>query len=511
MLSSKIIPFESAADFFAEIRARGKKIVQCHGVFDLFHPGHIHFFTEARRKGDILVITVVSEKHVTKGPGRPYFDDYMRSNALASLADVDYVVISPTPKASEALDCVRPHIYCKGMDGGKGASDEIFSADEKQVIEKLGSQTCILNTNFRSSTKLINRHFDHLSKPVKNFCSNLASDFSTSDFKDALELFAGLKILVIGDTICDRYSYLKVQGLTSKNRIISGRFLREETQGGGALAVFRHVRQFASKVKFISLVGTEPWIDEVLKSELEADQDLVFREESFHTVVKERYVEPFDEGKELSKLFSVNYIDPEPTSDSIQEKFLARTAKEIKKVDLVLLLDFGHGLLGPKLRELIQSAAPFLSINCQTNSNNHGFNIISRKYQGCNSFSLDELELMLSCGRREISFPDELNVLRRRLGAKYAWLTRGSIETIGQEEGQDMCHCPPLEVDVVDTIGAGDAFFSLASMAAARDIPIPLATFIGQLAGAQAVKIVGNTHPISKEILLQSGMSLLEF
>jgi sugar/nucleoside kinase (ribokinase family) len=64
---------------------------------------------------------------------------------------------------------------------------------------------------------------------------------------------------------------------------------------------------------------------------------------------------------------------------------------------------------------------------------------------------------------------------------------------------------------VVDTIGAGDAFFSVAALAAARGLPVDLATFLGQLAGAQAVKIVGNASPISKTTLLKSGMSLLNF
>ena len=62
----------------------------------------------------------------------------------------------------------------------------------------------------------------------------------------------------------------------------------------------------------------------------------------------------------------------------------------------------------------------------------------------------------------------------------------------------------------MDTVGAGDAFFSIAALAAARGLPIALATFLGQLAGAQAVRIVGNARPISRDNLLQSGSALLE-
>jgi sugar/nucleoside kinase (ribokinase family) len=69
----------------------------------------------------------------------------------------------------------------------------------------------------------------------------------------------------------------------------------------------------------------------------------------------------------------------------------------------------------------------------------------------------------------------------------------------------------PFETTVVDTVGAGDAFFSVASLAAARRLPLDLATFMGQLAGAQAVQIIGNHQPISKQVLLKGGMTLLNF
>jgi sugar/nucleoside kinase (ribokinase family) len=104
-----------------------------------------------------------------------------------------------------------------------------------------------------------------------------------------------------------------------------------------------------------------------------------------------------------------------------------------------------------------------------------------------------------------------LRKLQKTLGSGYAWLTRGPVQTIGLLDDQPPCLCPPLEYEVVDTIGAGDAFFSMAALAAARKLPVSLATFIGQLAGGQAVKIVGNAEPISKQHLLRTGMSLLNF
>jgi sugar/nucleoside kinase (ribokinase family) len=147
--------------------------------------------------------------------------------------------------------------------------------------------------------------------------------------------------------------------------------------------------------------------------------------------------------------------------------------------------------------------------NCQTNSHNHGFNIINHQYRRCDCFSLDEQEMLLSCARRGINHHVELEALRARMGARNAWLTRGGVETLGIDDHQNAHRWPPLEPTVTDTVGAGDAFFSVVAMAAAQEVPIDLSTFLGQLAGGQAVKIVGNSEPISKEDLLKSGLSLL--
>jgi len=236
----------------------------------------------------------------------------------------------------------------------------------------------------------------------------------------------------------------------------------------------------------------------------------VVRDPAFTTVVKQRFVEPLAEGKELSKLFAVNFLDADAPSTATLDTLRDRVRAEMRTSDVVLLLDFGHGMMQEGLRSVVQAEAPFLALNCQTNSNNHGFNILNRQYRRADAFALDEQELLLAAGRRQVDFHAELEALRRQLGSRYAWLTRGAVQTIGLREGQDPCLCPPLECDVVDTVGAGDAFFSIAALAAARGLPIALATFLGQLAGAQAVRIVGNARPISRDNLLQSGSALLE-
>jgi len=512
MSSHKLLPFQNASAVFDGLRSEGKRIVQCHGTFDLIHPGHIYHLEEAKELGDVLVVTVTAEGHVNKGPGRPYFNDEMRAKSLCALACVDYVVMVPHAAAVEAIECVKPDIYCKGREYASPDSDVTGNIhDDVKTVERHGGQIRYIGSVVFSSSKLLNRHFEHVPAPVKEYCYNLSRELTPDDFRDAVESLNDLKVLVLGDVIFDRYSYVKVQGLTSKNRILSSRFLNEETQAGGALAIYRHIRRFCDNVDLLGLLGTEAWVEELLRVYLPADDDFCLREETFTTIVKQRFVEPALEGKELNKLFSVNLIDADPPGPEIEDRVLQKLETLLGQYDLVVVADFGHGVMQERVRRMVENKAPFMAVNCQTNSYNHGFNIISHQYKRCDCFSLDEQELLLSCSRRHVDYIQELEKLRRNFYAKYAWLTRGAVETIGLKEGVPHCLIIPLESRIVDTVGAGDAFYSLAALAARKGFSNELSTFLGQIAGAQAVRIVGNTEPISKQALLKSGMTLLNF
>ena len=256
---TKEVLFADAPRFFEELRSAGKKIVQCHGTFDLLHPGHILHFEEARALGDVLVVTVTDERNVNKGPGRPLFNDRLRVQSLAALSVVDYVVLIPFPAAVEAIECVKPHVYCKGREYESDDADVTGNiVNDRKTVERFGGRMAYVGSVVFSSTSLLNQYFDTYSADVKTFCREVAKECNRNEFRNVVDSFAGKRVLIIGDIIFDRYSTVMVQGLTSKNRILSCRFMDEEIQAGGALAAFRHVREFTPNVKLIGLLGTEP-------------------------------------------------------------------------------------------------------------------------------------------------------------------------------------------------------------------------------------------------------------
>src|SRR5437867_8874905 len=105
---NKIRTVSDLAKTLEAVRAQGKKVIHCHGVFDLLHIGHIKHLEAARKLGDILVVTITPDRFVNKGPHRPAFPERLRAEALASLACVDYVAVNEWPTAVETIRTLKP-------------------------------------------------------------------------------------------------------------------------------------------------------------------------------------------------------------------------------------------------------------------------------------------------------------------------------------------------------------------------------------------------------------------
>lgn len=159
MSDTKILPLPVVAGRADVLRSAGKKIVQCHGCFDLMHIGHIRHLQAAKRMGDTLVVTVTADAYVAKGEGRPAFTESLRAEALAALACVDFVAINPGPTAVEAIRLLRPHYYVKGQVCAipSGRSDRLQA--EIDALHELGGEVRFTEEVVFSSTILLNTYF----------------------------------------------------------------------------------------------------------------------------------------------------------------------------------------------------------------------------------------------------------------------------------------------------------------------------------------------------------------
>ncbi len=141
------------------LKARGKKIVHCHGCFDLMHPGHIKYFQAARDMGDCLVVTITPDVYVDKGPGRPVFTERLRAESIAALEYVDFVAINEWPTAEETLRLLRPDCYVKGQEFERLEDKTGKIQREYRVLQEIGAQMRFTHEVVFSSTGLLNEHF----------------------------------------------------------------------------------------------------------------------------------------------------------------------------------------------------------------------------------------------------------------------------------------------------------------------------------------------------------------
>ena len=492
-----------------KLKKEGNTIALCHGVFDLVHPGHIIHLQQAKQMADILVVSITAAEFVRKGPGRPYFNDEMRMKVLEALECVDFVMLSEGYTVDDIVENVEPDLYIKGEEYAKENEDITGKITaERELVEKHGGKLAYTTGEVFSSTKLINTALSGLPEDVVRYMEDFITEYSMKDIKEYAEKAEALKVLVVGDVIIDKYTYCNVQGLMSKDTGYSSSLEYSEEYLGGAIAVARHLSSFTENVTLMSIIGNEEEIRLKLFDELTDKIRLKLTySTSFPTIIKHRYLTRDTKREEYRKLFSINNIpNPAVYEKEAREEFYRVLAEKLDESDVVFLCDFGHGLVDEKAMTLIQEKAKYLVLNCQTNSTNYGMNIIT-KYDRADVFTLDQKELKLA-------FPtlisNEYRALEKLSGHLQGngWLTRGSEGAYGIEE-QKIHECPAFTLTVKDTVGAGDAFYSIAGLYAAAGAPTEMGTFIGNIAGALAANIVGNKEAVEKVNILKFASTLL--
>ena len=116
---------------------RDKKVIMCHGVFDVVHPGHVRHLAYAKSKADILVASITADRHIKKGTYRPHVPERLRALNLAAFEMVDYVIIDGNAKPLENLKTLQPDFFAKGFEytsGGLPAATQ----EEADIVEGYG-------------------------------------------------------------------------------------------------------------------------------------------------------------------------------------------------------------------------------------------------------------------------------------------------------------------------------------------------------------------------------------
>lgn len=116
--AQKILTREVLRERVDEWRRDGERVILANGCFDLLHVGHVRYLRGAKALGGKLIVAINADGSVRqiKGEGRPLMPGAERAEIIASLADVDAVVIFDEPDVRALIREIRPDVQAKGTD-----------------------------------------------------------------------------------------------------------------------------------------------------------------------------------------------------------------------------------------------------------------------------------------------------------------------------------------------------------------------------------------------------------
>jgi bifunctional ADP-heptose synthase (sugar kinase/adenylyltransferase) len=364
---------------------------------------------------------------------------------------------------------------------------------ERDAVADVGGRIVFTDDLTFSSSNLLNRHLPAYGPDVTAWLDGFRARHPIASITEAVRRFAGLKVMVVGEAILDEYIYVDQMGKSAKEPVLAMRYGSREMFAGGSLAIANHLAGFCDRVELVTFLGDRDTHEDFVRERLlpNVDATFLYKHDS-PSIVKRRYVESYL----MSKLFEVYEINDEPLDDDQDLDFCALLDERVGAPDVVLVCDFGHGMLSPRAIRLLTKKARFLAVNTQINAANVGFHTISR-YKRADYVCVHEGEIRLDARSRRGELDGLVAALADKLDCENVLVTRGR-RGVTLYNGAAQTSCPAFATSVVDRIGSGDAVLALTSMAVACGLAPEITTFLANVVGAQAVQIVGNRSSIER-------------
>ncbi len=477
----KIYSLIDLAKKISKLRKIGKHISLSHGVFDLLHPGHIHHFDQAKNKADFLVVSITNDKNVLKGPGKPYFNEKLRLKALSSLEQIDFLVLSDEKSAVKVINNIKPNYYFKGSDYKSSKLDVTGKIDlEIAAVKKNGGKVIFTTGQVFSSSKIINKEFFYNEEQNK-FIQNLKKKYSASTITGYVDKLLSSKPLVLGESIIDEYIFCKAIGKSGKEPYMVLQEKKSEKYLGGVLSISQNLSALTKNLNLLSVLGSKNNYRNKILRELKKNINHKFIiKKNSPTILKKRFIEEVDSTKMLG-IYTINDKDLLKSEENL---LLHNLNFFIKKSDLIILSDYGHGFFTDKLRKEIYKTRKFLAMNVQVNSFSVGYHTIT-KYKKADLVLMNEQELRHELRDKNSNRKDLIKKLQKLIKCKYIAITHGKTgATIYSTKTKQIFQAPAFARQVVDKVGAGDALFPILAISLQSKIPMDISLYIASISAA---------------------------
>jgi rfaE bifunctional protein nucleotidyltransferase chain/domain len=492
------------------LNLKNQVIGLCHGVFDVLHEGHFRHINKAKDLCDFLIVSLTSDDFVNKGPGRPINSLYSRAYQIASLANVDLVVLNNDETAVPVLNKIKPNLYFKGSDynvtSNLGEADTSGNLQrEINELDKHNGKLIFTNEKCHSSSSIIQEmNLLNVNKDFKEFIRLLKSKYSLEEIFFYLDEIQKLKVLIYGDTIFDEFIDCDALGKSAKNPLVAFREVSRDVQAGGVLAVAKTISNLIGEenTTVVTYLNEEDVIElKSLNYPINILSPLIISRSEKVTTRKIRYID------RLSGTFVFEkYILHDSTLpfNRIEKstKFLEST---ISNFDTLLVTDFGHGEVLPKIVNFAISKNLFVAINCQLNAGNGGRNSIQR-FHDFNLATLNGSELDVEIRQDHLALPIKAAELHSKLNVESLVVTNGSKGIVLTNSLMQINSPASFDASglIKDRIGAGDAVFSISSLLSRVKCPLEIIGFLADLVVKNNLITRGNNFEVNVHDLKKS-------
>ena len=505
-MKNKIFSLNNLSKIIKSKKKQGQRIVLCHGAYDLIHYGHISHFKKAKEFGDILVVTITTDKYINKGPNRPYFNQDIRKKFLASIEEIDYVSEVNSPSAIEAIKQIKPNFYCKGQEY-KNIRKDITKKiqDEIKHVKQNNGKIIYTNEVTFSSSRILNDLELLLDQKQLREVKNIKKNYNFKKISEKIHNLKKLKVLVIGEFIIDKYTYCESLGKSGKDPIMMFKKNETVTLIGGSGAIANNISQFCKNVKIITYLGRSNNYEKFIKKNLDKNIKKNFLYMNVPTIQKEKYIDR-DSGNKIVGFYNFDDSLIDKNSQIKLKKFLN---KSLSSYDLVVVADYGHGLINDEIANIISKKSKFLVVNSQINAANifhHNLNMF-RKTE-CTIINEGELRHEMRDKHTEIDIL--IKKLSKIINTKYIVVTRGSQGSkLFDVKKNEIINSAAYSTKVVDKIGTGDTLMAIFAILLKSTNDPELSLFISSIAASHNVQSIGNSIKISPNLILKTLQHLI--
>lgn len=482
----------------ARLKKQGKTVGLCHGVFDLFHYGHLMHLKISRSKCDYLFVSITTSQKVNKGPNRPIHNDYERISILNNMKFVDLAFVAKGNSAINSINLIKPDFYFKGNDYKDNSLDKTKKIlDEIANVKKNKGKIFYTNEKEMSSSKIINQSGLSLNEVQTDFLNKVRKIGTLNSILKSFEDIKKNKILVVGDLIIDKYVFGNVLGKSGKEPHMVFNRMHEELYAGGSSVIANHLADFSRKVTLLSDFSNEEQIYRTLKEKLnkKINHIKIKPHKNYKTCIKTRFIDKVTK----YKLFG-SYRFPNLEIKKFYDMLNKNLNTLIKKNNIIIIADYSNNFFDLNSLNKIRKSKKFIGAMAQKNSNNSAFHSLAH-LKNFDLLCINEGELRSEVRDKKNDIDIIAKKFLKKNKLKFIVVTKGIEGVTLFDDKLKKYFCPSFNLKPVDKIGAGDSMLAILSILLNNKVHPSISLLLASLVSAGVVNSIGNSYSAKKSEL----------